>query len=177
MSHQFFTGRRRAGGAGVRLTKPAAVAVLAVAGLAGSTVAASASASTTAESAVKQDGAVGADHAVAQTPSYTIPGDWFTEPDSGSVETVTVPKDVVAADVSAAGASGANLGGKTALGWGAILDGTIDVRAGDVLTVATGRQGQQPNGNKSPGVGGWSLPGAGYQGGNGGSGRGSASTD
>jgi hypothetical protein len=47
MSHQFFTSRGRAGGTGARLAKALAVAVLAMAWLAGSTVAASATASTT----------------------------------------------------------------------------------------------------------------------------------
>jgi Ricin-type beta-trefoil lectin domain-like len=55
------------------------------------------------------------------------------------------------------------------------LSGTLLVKPGDVLTVAVGGEGGAPNGNKSPGDGGWSI--SPYAGGRGGSGHGLETTD
>ncbi|CCH77484.1 exported hypothetical protein [Nostocoides japonicum T1-X7] len=102
---------------------------------------------------------------------------------TGGLQTITVPNGVGYADLEMAGGSGGNdnandgwnrlLG--SARGRGAIIGGTLKVKAGDVLTIAVAGQGGNPNGNKSNGLGGWSI--APFQGGDGGHSKGLTSGD
>lgn len=98
---------------------------------------------------------------------------------TGHTQTVTVPGDASYVQVTVLGASGGNgqvnkwIDGRH--GYGVKLSGTLLVKSGDVLTVAVGGEGGAPNGNKSPGDGGWSI--SPYAGGRGGSGHGLETTD
>jgi hypothetical protein len=102
---------------------------------------------------------------------------WFAMPDAQYVYPITVPAGVSSVKVSLAGASGWNPSGKFAQGWGAVVDGTLSVHPGDVLTMATGQQGKPMNTNQSPGAGGWAMPGGTFEGGPGGHGHGSQAYD
>ncbi len=144
--------------------------------LASAVVAASALALTlvscnSAPGALQSPVAVQAVRAPLEAPTFA----WFALPDSGQVETITVPDGVTAVQLSLTGAQGANASEHQFQGWGAGLDGILRVNPGDKLDIATGRQGEPNNSVKSPGAGGWSLPG--YEGGSGGHGKGATGED
>ena len=87
---------------------------------------------------------------------------------TGQVQKITVPSGVTSAVLTVKGASGYNRPRAQKQGWGGVVTGTLVVKGGDTLTVAVGQQGGANNGNKSPGAGGWSMPGSLYEGGSGG---------
>jgi Ricin-type beta-trefoil lectin domain-like/Glycine rich protein len=98
---------------------------------------------------------------------------------TGHTETVTVPDHAGYAKVTVSGAQGGDDQAISSVfinfGQGATISGSLPVKPGDTLTIGVGGQGADPDGNKSPGGGGWSV--SPYDGGRGGSGHGSQTYD
>jgi hypothetical protein len=98
----------------------------------------------------------------------------FTAP--GSPQTYTVPAGITKLNVVATGAAGGGNRGNTAGGLGAVVQATVTVVPGEVLTVVVGGQGADSNNNGTSSVGGA----GGYNGGGNGSytgGGGGGATD